>query len=173
MGMEPFDGKMGQTIKTDVIGVNIDQCFPGHLQISAANATAAVADGIIAAFATSGSAKTTKTTGFTQPSVPRNITATAGGTATDIKAVQVTITGTDYQGNIITEDLPAFTVDTAGIVSGAKAFKTITKVEVPAMDGAGVTVSIGFGEILGLPYKMSLKLNSSLNGSVVDAYIIV
>ena len=97
---------------------------------------------------------TTVTTAITNPSVPRNITATAGGTNTDIKAVQVTITGTNCMDEVITEVLPVFTVDTAGTVIGSKAFKTVTSISIPAMDGAGATVAIGFGEKLGLPYKL-------------------
>ena len=42
------------------------------------------------------------TTGITSPAVPRNVTATAGGTAGDIKAVQVTVTGTNMAGAVIT-----------------------------------------------------------------------
>jgi len=55
-----------------------------------------------------------------------------GGTAGDIKAVQVTITGTNYNNEVITEDLPAFTENTAGTVTGSKAFKTVTEVVIPA-----------------------------------------
>lgn len=89
-------------------------------------------------------------TGITQPDVPRNITATAGGTAGDIKAVAVTITGTDENGVAITEVLPAFTVDTAGTVTGSRIFKTVTSYSVPAMDGTGATVAIGTGDKLGI-----------------------
>lgn len=151
----PYNPDMGQTIKTDVIQKNTDMAFTAHFQVPAADAVAASNTGILAAFATSASVSTVKTTGFTQPAVPRNITATAGGTAGDIKAVQVVVEGTNYEGQAITETLQAFTVDTAGTVSGTKAFKTITKVTVPAMDGAGATVSIGFGDKLGLPYKLA------------------
>jgi hypothetical protein len=94
------------------------------------------------------------TTGITNPGVPRNITATAGGTATDIKAIQIVVEGTDYNDEVITETLPAFTADTAGIVTGSKAFKTITKITIPAHDGTGATTAIGFGSKLGLPYKL-------------------
>lgn len=94
-------------------------------------------------------------TSITNPPCPRNITATAGGTAGDIKAVQVVITGTNVLGETITESLPAFTVDTAGTVTGSKAFATVTSYVVPAMDGTGCTVAIGFGDKLGLPYKFS------------------
>ncbi len=95
------------------------------------------------------------TTGITNPSVPRNITATAGGTTGDIKAVQVIVEGTNYNGDVITETLPAFTADTAGTVTGNKAFKTVTKITIPPHDGTGATTAIGFGSKLGLPYKLA------------------
>jgi hypothetical protein len=139
-----------QKLKTDVRGVVVDRAFLAHIQTAVA---AASATGVHAAIVCS-TAVTTVTTGFTSPAVPRNITATAGGTATDIKAVQVVVTGTNYAGQIMTETLPVFTVDTVGTVVGSKAFKTITGVTIPAMDGAGATVSIGWGSKLGLPYKL-------------------
>lgn len=95
------------------------------------------------------------TTGITQPSVPRNITATAGGTAGDIAAIQVVIEGTNYADEPITETLDAFTANTAGTVTGDLAFKTVTKITIPAHDGTGATTAIGFGEKLGLPYKLA------------------
>lgn len=94
-------------------------------------------------------------TGITNPVVCRNVTATSGGTAGDIKAVQVTVTGTDIDGNVLTETLPVFTVDTATTVVGSKAFATVTSYSVPAMDGTGATVSIGTGAKLGLPICLS------------------
>lgn len=95
------------------------------------------------------------TTAITNPDGARNITATAGGTATDIKAIKVTIEGTNAAGATISEELPAFTVDTAGTKEGAKAFKTVTKITIPAHDGLGATTAIGFGEKLGLGVKLS------------------
>lgn len=92
----------------------------------------------------------TITTGITSPTYPRNITATAGGTASDIKAIQVVINGTDASGATITETLPAFTVDTAGTVVGSKAFATVTSIVIPAHDGTGATTAIGTGAKLGL-----------------------
>jgi hypothetical protein len=132
-----------------------------RFHVSGAKATAADTDGILSAVA--GTAQEI-TTGFMQPSVPRTITATAGGTATDIKAVQVVVEGTNYAGDPITETLPAFTVDTAGTVTGNKAFRTITKVTIPAHDGSGATTSIGFSEKLGIPYKLP-------HNTVISAYL--
>lgn len=153
--MSRFYPKTAGTIPCDVPHLRIDRSYLAHFQVVAAKATAADTDGIHAAITCSATEVTTVTTSITNPSVPRNITATAGGTATDIKAVQVTITGTNYADEVITEVLPAFTVDTAGTVTGSKAFKTVTSISIPAMDGAGATVTIGFGEKLGLPYKLA------------------
>lgn len=95
------------------------------------------------------------TTGITQPDVPRNITATAGGTSGDVKAIQVIIAGTNAEGVAITETLPAFTVNTTGTVTGSKAFKTITSITIPAHDGTGATTAIGTGSKLGLGDRLS------------------
>lgn len=100
------------------------------------------------------------------PSPSRNITATAGGTAGDIKAVQVIVNGTNDNDEAISETLPAFTVDTAGTVVGNKAFKTVTSYEVPNHDGNGATTAIGTGAKLGLGRKVPYNtvLNAYLNG---------
>jgi len=103
------------------------------------------------------------TTDITQPSTPRNITATSGGTAGDIKAGQVIITGTNMKDEVITETLPVFTVNSATTVVGAKAFKTVTSISFPPHDGATdwtvsrATVAIGVQDVLGLPYLLTEK----------------
>lgn len=114
-------------------------------------------DGVMAALTDDG-AEAVVTTGLTNPPCPRNITATAGGTAGDIKAIQVVIVGTNYLDEVITETLPAFTVNTGGSVAGALAFKTVTQITIPAHDGTGATTSIGFGDILGLPDAAAARL---------------
>lgn len=149
-GYSPRNGRL----KTDAPGFDVDRAFIAHLQISADNAVAASASGVHAAVIDTG-AQQEIVTNITNPAVPRNITATAGGTATDIKAIQVIVEGTNYAGETITETLPAFTVDTAGTVTGSKAFKTVTKITIPAHDGTGATTAIGFGSKLGLPYKLA------------------
>lgn len=154
-GFYPFNPLLGQLMQTGVEGVSVDRGFLAHFQVSAANAVAADADGVHAAIACSADTTVTVETGFTAPAVPRSITATAGGTAGSIKAVKVKVYGTNYLDEAISEELDAFTVDTAGVVESDKAFKTVTKVEIPAMDGAGVTVTIGFGDKLGLPFKLA------------------
>jgi hypothetical protein len=164
MNLFPLDPSIGEKLKTDVVKYSVDRSFIAHIQIAATDAPVTSNTGVHAAIACS-LAVTTVTTAITNPTVPKNITATAGGTATDIKAVQVTITGTNFRDEVITEVLPVFTVDTAGTVIGSKAFKTVTSISIPAMDGAGATVAIGFGEKLGLPYLLAQNtvLNAYLN----------
>lgn len=128
----------------------VGKSFLKKLNLSAAEAATAVANGVHAAVTDNGAPQTI-TTAITNPPYPRNITATAGGTAGDIKAIQVVITGTNFLDAVITETLPAFTVNTAGIVSGAKAFKTVTSILIPAHDDVGATTAIGFGDICGFP----------------------
>lgn len=95
------------------------------------------------------------TTGITNPAVPRNVTATSGGTANDIKAIQVVVAGTDVEGNAITETLPVFTENSATTVVGSKAFATVTSITIPAHDGTGATTAIGTGAKLGLGERLS------------------
>lgn len=108
-------------------------------------------------------------TGFTNPGVPRTITATSGGTANDIGAVAVYIYGTDYQDNAIEEELPYFTANSATTVESTRAYKTVTKVMIPAHDGADATTSIGFGNGIGLPYLLDHNVGMKLAiGGVED-----
>lgn len=125
-----------------------------HYRIPAEDAVAADPVGVHAAVTDNGSPQVV-TTAITNPAVPRNITATAGGTAGDIKAIQVEIAGTDANGQAINETLPAFTVNTAGTVAGEKAFATVTSITIPAHDGTGATTSIGWGDKFGLPASLT------------------
>lgn len=117
---------------------------------SATEAVAASTTGVHAAVTDNGATQTV-TTSITNPPCPRNITATAGGTSGDVKAIQVTVTG-KRNGKVISEALPAFTVNTTGTVSGSKIFDEVTSISIPAHDGTGATTAIGFGELFGLPY---------------------
>src|SRR3990172_4956329 len=123
--------------------------------IGAAGAPAVAATAGILAAVTDTGVQQVITTGLNTPEVPRNITATAGGTAADIKAIQVIVAGTNAEDQAITETLPVFTENSATTVVGAKAFKTVTSVTIPAHDGVLATTAIGFGEVLGLPDKLT------------------
>ncbi len=105
----------------------------------------------------------TITTGITNPPTTRNVTATSGGTAGDIKAIQVTVNGTDANGDALTEVLPLFTVNTATTVVGSKAFATVTSIVIPAHDGTGATTSLGLGAKLGLDVLLA-------RDTIVNAY---
>lgn len=116
---------------------------------------AADTDGVMSALTDNGAQQViTAGVNINALDVPRNITATAGGTAIDIKAIQVTIAGKDAEGNSISEVLPAFTVDTAGTVEGNKAFAEVTSITIPAHDGTGATTAIGFREKLGVGERL-------------------
>jgi hypothetical protein len=125
---------------------------------AAADAVAADADGAHAAVTDTGEEQTI-TEDITNPAISRNMTATAGGTTADIGAIQVTFIGTNDDGEEITEILPPFTENTAGTVSGSKAFTTVTAIVIPAHDGTGATTAIGWGDVLGLPWLLSRKTN--------------
>lgn len=98
------------------------------------------------------------TTGITNPDTARNVTATAGGTAAAVGAIQVIVAGTNAAGEAITETLPAFTLSTPGTVTGNKAFKTVTSITIPAHTGTGATTAVGTGAKLGLPRKLQRNL---------------
>lgn len=91
------------------------------------------------------------TTGITNPTVPRVLTVTAGGTAADIKPIKVKVEGTNAGGEKISEEIGPFTENTAGTVEGKKAFATVTKITIPAHDGTGATTAVGTANILGFP----------------------
>jgi hypothetical protein len=112
-------------------------------------------DDILAAFTDIGVNAIFKTATITNPAVCRNITATAGGTSADVKAIQPIVYGTNKAGAAISETLTAFTVNTTGTVTGSKAFATITYIDLPVHDGTGATTAIGTGAKLGLPQKLS------------------
>lgn len=154
MSLYPYDSTIGQVIKNDA-GGSCDRVFGACIHLTAAQAAASDDDGIHAAAALSATAKTTIKTGFSAPPYPRNVTATiAAVTASDIAAVKVKVYGKNAAGEDITEELPTFTADTAGSVSGSKAFASVDKVECPAMDGASATLAIGFGEKCGIPFLL-------------------
>lgn len=107
------------------------------------------------------------TASINNPDVPRNITVTAGGTSTDVKAIKVTVYGTNVYGEEISEEIGPFTENATGTKEGSKAFKTVTKIKIPAHDGTGATTATGFGEKLGLGVKLGLNtvLHAHLNGT--------
>lgn len=194
--MYPYNYKMGQTIQTDVPSISCDRGFIAHMVY--ANPAAAAVDSVLAATALAVGATTEVTENITNPDYPRalQIVGNQAGIAGN-----VVIEGTNMAGEIITETIVA---NGANAVAGTKAFRTVTKITLPAQTTAGDTISVGVTDALGLPYKLPhntvlaaylggtkestaptvttsatdlenniIDLNSALNGSPVDVYLIV
>lgn len=196
--MTPYKHNMGQRIKSDVQFVNLDMGFIAHLNIIAAAAVGQDLVSVLAAKALTAEAQEF-IAGITNPAVPRSLRIK--GNAVGI-AGNVVVTGTNYADEIISETI-ALNGDVA--VEGTKAFKTVTKVELPVQTHEGTdTVSVGLGNKLGLPYELAhntvlaacrnnvrettaptvtvsatelesntVLLNSALNSTAVDIYLIV
>jgi len=80
---------------------------------------------------------------------PRNLVIVLSSHV-DWDATTAVIIGTDIDGAALSED---FAIPNAGnaTVTGAKAFKTVTSVVIPAQSGTGGTATIGTGIKMGLP----------------------
>lgn len=154
----PFNPKLGQKIQTDVPEVTCDRAFLAHFKVSAAHAVAASNTGVHAAMVLADGVESWMSLGITSPDVPRAIRIK--GNAAGI-AGEVTIEGTNYLAEEIEEVIIA--VD-ATVVDGNKAFKTVTRIGIPARTTAGDTVSIGWNDKLGLPYKLA-------HNTVLAAYL--
>jgi hypothetical protein len=117
----PFNPKIGR-IKTDAGNFAVDRSFLAHYHLTPAAAEAAG----IGAF-TLGAADQTILSGFNAIPEPRNVTITPSAAA--VTGTTVKVYGTDFNGDEIDE---SFT--TAGLTPkvGAKAFASVTKVELPA-----------------------------------------
>ncbi len=147
-----------------------ERVVPVKFVWTAAMAVVGDTDAVHAATSSLNSGPTTWTTAITNPPCARNITATSGGTAADIAAGTVVVTGTNLADEEITETLPTFTENSGTTVVGNKAFKTVTEIVVPDMDGAAASVSIGFGAKLGMPYILDHDMILfTFFGGVVEA----
>ena len=127
MTLPGYNHKAGQNIMTDIEGVDIDRAFLAHYHIAAADAPAGSSDGVHAAM-NLGAAVQAITTGITNPAVPRNIRI--DGNVSGITG-KVKITGTDFAGTVITEEIQA---DGTTAKDGALAFKTVTKIDLPVQN---------------------------------------
>jgi hypothetical protein len=114
-----------------------------------------------AAITGSASVVTNVTTGFLELDVPRNLSVTPAGTTADVAAGDVTVTGTNVEGKVISETF-TFLANASTATVGNKAFKTVTSVSIPVQDGAAATFSIDTGSKLGIGMRniasMPIKL---------------
>lgn len=128
---------------------------------------AAAADAVHAAITGSASAATTVTTAITDPDFARCLVVTPGGTTADVAAGNVVITGTDIDGNVISENF-AFLANASSATNGTKAFATVTSIVIPQQDGAGATFTIGTLDKLGLHEKLQ---EDSVLHTIVDGTV--
>ncbi|MCX7924136.1 MAG: hypothetical protein N3B21_19330 [Clostridia bacterium] len=187
----------GNQIQSDVKGVSIMNGQIACLSIPGAKAVALSANGCHASMALSASTQNI-TTGITNPLTPRNVSIVGGAAGQN---GVVTITGTNYKDEVITESITSNGTTT---VQGAKAFKTITNIALPVQNAGGDTIQVGFGNNLGLPFYLpyntclnaylnkvkegtaptiatnataiesnTMLLNSALNGNQVDACFVI
>lgn len=90
-----------------------------------------------------------------QPDIARNITVTHAIVATGTDTLgTITVTGTDVLGAVISEVITPIAGD---IANGTKAFKTVTSIVGAGwvIAGGNDTITIGVGNLLGLPVYIS------------------
>lgn len=144
-------GRYLGALSTDVYGISLKELRVGKLTLTAAQTVAADPDGILDGQESAADAVTTVTEFLAQPPYPRNITILPGGTTDDVKATSITVNGTNIANQAISEAF-AFLANATEAKVGAKAFKTVTSVVIPAQDGAGATFDVGWGDVMGLPF---------------------
>jgi hypothetical protein len=86
----------------------------------------------------------------------RNLTVVASGAATS----NVTVSGYDYLGQALKE---SFTLTGAAAVIGKKMFADVSAISFG--NTAGTTINVGFGNVLGIPYK---ALGTQLLGELIS-----
>jgi hypothetical protein len=85
---------------------------------------------------------------------PRNVTFTGGGTTASCPT-SAAITGTDIDGNALTENVSL----TAGSGTGVKAFKTITQIVFTGGTATNGTEAIGIGSKFGFTQTIKVRAN--------------
>jgi hypothetical protein len=122
---------------------SVPVALPVHYQITPAAKSATAVHAAIAM----DDVAVVVTTAITNPDVPRVVTVK--GNASGITG-NVVITGTNAAGEAITDTIA---LNGSSEVSGAKAFKTVTQIDLPVEVHAGTdTVSIGRADVFGLPH---------------------
>ncbi len=144
----PYDTKDAR-IQTAVQGINGTRKFPVHLKILDTEAVEASTTGVLDAGAME-EYDCEITENINNPEYPRalQVVGSNGGSA-DV----MTIHGTNIAGEVIEEE---FTMNGTDPVLGDKAFKTVTQIDLPGWEGDEDTVSVGWIDKLGLPYRLSM-----------------
>jgi len=145
MGFYPYNPNLGQRLQGDPGAPPTDMAFLAHWQGAPA---AADTDAVHAPIALPDNGTLQVTDAITQPDLPRTLTIT--GNQAGISG-DVIIEGTDAAGAAISETIAA---NGAATVEGVRAFATVTRITVPARNGAGDTISVGLGTKIGLPHRV-------------------
>ena len=133
----------------DVSGLLLDELRPVlALNLTAAEAADADADGLLNDSATDSDDAKTYSTMLAQPPQARKISFTPSAAA---DAGNILVAGTDIDDNPITDTVAT---STTAAVTSAKAFKTVTSVTYPK-DADGITWDAGWSEAIGLPLKLA------------------
>jgi hypothetical protein len=162
MSMYPYNPNLGNKIQGEDGVDPVDRAF---LMRYAITPDAASASAVLAATALTDAAQTI-TANITSPDVPRIVTIK--GNAAD-NAGDVVVTGTNMAGETITDTIALSGTDE---VEGAKAFKTVTSIALPAETHEGTdTVSVGIGNEFGVPKILSsaTKLLLKLFNNAADS----
>ncbi|MHB1654133.1 MAG: hypothetical protein ACYCVD_16905 [Desulfitobacteriaceae bacterium] len=155
--MNPF---MGELIQTSVPGVTCSWVQEANYELS----PVAISNTAVLAATTLTAQVQTIIAGITNPDVVRNVVA-KGAIATSTG--NVVVTGTDYAGNSISE---TFLLSGTTVVSGSKAFATVTQIILPVSSGAGDSVSVGVGSKLGLPFTLTKNtVRVAYNNNVLES----
>jgi hypothetical protein len=136
LGVEGFDAVMNQPSGAQIINLG------SPIAAAATGVTTAQLLGAAGNLTLDGARVTN---GVAVLDVPRNFTLTVA--TTNQSAITFTVYGTDAYGNNMVESLAGPNNNT---VAGKKAFKTITRVAASAAVATN-GVSVGFGDVLGLP----------------------
>lgn len=133
--------------------------LPVHYQIAPAAVSATAVHAAMAL-----TAQTQQiSTGITNPDVPRTVTVKGNQAGV---AGNVVINGTNIEGEAITDTIA---LNGATEVEGVKAFKTVTRIDLPVEVNAGTdTVSVGYAKKFGLPHivdNAALLLVKLFNGA--------
>lgn len=109
-----------------------------------------------------------KSTGITNPVVPRNVTITqkADTAGVTFTAANVVVTGTDQFDQAITDTIAIQTGAVASnnhrLTVGTKVFKTITNVRLTAAQPTNAQISVGVGTKIGLRSKLATPASADV-----------
>lgn len=199
--MYPYNAKMGQKIQTNAPGVSCDQWFGAHLIWDAP--AAGDTDVLLNDKATSSTLTTVVTVFLAQPDYARQIIITPGGTTADVAAGNIVVVGTDISGKAITENVAIAANATGGVLTtkAFKSLTSITfpiqdgaaaTYDVGTTDKLGLPYALPHNTVRAAylnnvlegtvptvttstaDYALNfIDLNSVLNGTKVDAYLMV